>query len=273
VELRLRLHLRLLRAGLEELRPWRSDLRRVVRAVGVEAVAEKAAPASPTWHGAPPRRPCSSSTVAGVRCCASARSASACAPRERRSDAGGERRERRAGGETERLGCRRPGDARTGGVAAFCSICCGSCWSHYSCHRYCKLQMQERLRRLLEMVLDCLHQLPHPGPSAFCSTDGNCSKSSRSCNSCCKMQQVPPRVHSRGVCIPTASRTPPPSSCLSPTPFSSHTRTPPRLHSHSPPPPVSIDRGAHRVADLLLCCKPRRPRRYPPTLRAAVQAI
>jgi hypothetical protein len=166
VELRLRLHLRLLRAGLEELRPWRSDLRRVVRAVGVEAVVEKAAPASPTWHGAAPRRPCSSSTVAGVRCCASARSASAYAPRERRSDAGGERRERRAGGETERLGCRRPGDARTGGVAAFCSSCCGSCWSRYSCRRCCKLQMQERLRRLLETVLESMRVISRGDPDS-----------------------------------------------------------------------------------------------------------
>jgi hypothetical protein len=104
--------------------------------------------------------------------------------------------------------------------------------------------------------------------SSFCSTEGHCSSSNRSCNSCCKMQQVPPRAHPRGVCIPTASRTPPPSSRLSPPPAparvspppSSRTRTPPRLHSHA------------AAALLLRRCRCSRslPRRRPsPALQAA----
>jgi hypothetical protein len=146
------LRLRLLRAGLEELRPWRSDLHRVVRAAGVESVTEEAAPASPTCHGAPPHRPCSSSTAAGVRCCAPARSASACAPRERRSgareerDGSGVREERPSGWDADAPGCTRGG------------CCC---------------ILQQLLRLLLEpLQLPSLLQIADAGEAAATAGDG-----------------------------------------------------------------------------------------------------
>jgi hypothetical protein len=84
--------------------------------------------------------------------------------------------------------------------------------------------------------------------STFCSSDEYCSSSSRSCNSCCKMQQDPPRTHSWGVCIPAATRLP-----LLPFLSSSSSRTPPpRLHSHRLPPSAAAARGAHLTTDDLL---------------------
>jgi hypothetical protein len=48
------------------------------------------------------------------------------------------------------LGCRLPEDALVGGLAAFCSSCCSSCWSAPRC---CKMKMQTGLQQLLETVL------------------------------------------------------------------------------------------------------------------------
>jgi hypothetical protein len=99
--------------------------------------------------------------------------------------------------------------------------------------------------------------------SSFCSTEGHCSSSNRSCNSSCKMQQVLPRAHPRGSLRPNSL--PHASSRLSP-PAPARVSAPACLHGSTPTPlPLSsvaaaAARGACRAAGLLPRCKPRQPR-------------
>jgi hypothetical protein len=46
-----------------------------------------------------------------------------------------------------------PENAVRGGLPAFCSNCCGSCWSRYNAPSICKMQMQTLLQQVLETVL------------------------------------------------------------------------------------------------------------------------
>jgi hypothetical protein len=61
----------------------------------------------------------------------------------------GAREEERDDGDWDAVS---PGMRPCGGVAAFCSNCCSSCWSCYSSICCCKMQMGEALQRLLEIV-------------------------------------------------------------------------------------------------------------------------